>query len=101
MAGYRSQREGRALAKKAAGAAMRRIVRSRAPFLALVLTAPAILPAVAQPDSPPGTPPGMASRLAAERPSAVQAGLYSAGEKLTFTLEPYRDRYLLRFAGSS
>ena len=80
---------------------MRRIVRSRAPFLALVLTAPAILPAVAQPDSPPGTPPGMASRLAAERPSAVQAGLYSAGEKLTFTLEPYRDRYLLRFAGSS
>lgn len=79
---------------------MRRIVRLVSTLLGLVLTVPGILPALAQPDAPPGTPPGMASRLAAERPSAVQAGLYSAGDKLTFTLEPYRDRYLLRFAGS-
>jgi hypothetical protein len=71
-------------------------------LLALVLTAPAILvPAAwAQPDAPPGTPPAMASRLRAERPSAVQPGLYSAGEKLTFTLAPYGSRYLLRFSGA-
>lgn len=43
----------------------------------------------------------MASRLAADRPSAVQAGIYSAGDKLTFTLQPYGARYLLRFSGAS
>ena len=43
----------------------------------------------------------MALRLRAERPSAVEPGLYSAGENLTFTLAPYGSRYLLRFSGSS
>ena len=79
---------------------MRRVVRFGSIVLALVLTAPLALPAGAQPDAPPGVPPGMASRLAAERPSAFQAGLYSAGDKLTFTLEPYGARYLLRFSGA-
>ena len=54
--------------------------------------------ALAQPDAGPGAPPGMASRLAAERVSAVQPGLYNAGENYSFTLEPYgADRYLLHF----
>jgi len=56
---------------------------------------------MAQPDAPPGVSPSMASRLRAERPSAVEPGLYSAGDKLTFTLQPDGARYLLRFAGSS
>lgn len=77
---------------------MRRVVRTGYPILALMLAA---APALAQPDAPPGTPPGMASRLAAERPSAVQSGNYSAGENVTFTLTPYGARYLLRFTGSS
>ena len=65
--------------------------------LALMLVA---APAVqAQPDAGPGVAPGMASRLAAERVSAVQPGLYSAGEHDSFTLEPYgANKYLLRFA---
>jgi hypothetical protein len=63
-------------------------------------------PALAQPDAGPGIPPGMArssmsSRLLAERPSAVQPGLYSAGDNFTFTLAPYGARYLLRFSGTS
>jgi hypothetical protein len=43
----------------------------------------------------------MASRLRAERPSAVEPGLYSAGDTVTFTLQPDGIHYLLRFAGSS
>jgi len=43
----------------------------------------------------------MALRLKAERPSMVLPGLYSAGEKLTFTLAPYGNRYLLRFSGAT
>jgi len=66
-------------------------------FLGLVLAAPAM----AQPDAPPGVPPSMASRLRAERPSAIEPGLYSAGDKLTFTLQPDGIHYLLRFTGSS
>ncbi len=78
-------------------------MKARLTLLALMLATPAVLavPVRAQPEAPPGTPPGMASRLAAERPSAVQAGLYSAGDKLTFTLAPYGTRYLLHFIGSS
>ena len=54
----------------------------------------------AQPDAGPGVPPGMASRLASERIGPVQAGVYSAGDSGTFTLEPYANgKYLLRFAG--
>lgn len=66
-------------------------------ILALLLVSAPV--AEAQPDGGPGTPPGMASRLAAERVSAVQPGLYSAGDHDNFTLEPYgANRYLLRFA---
>ncbi|MEY4965678.1 MAG: hypothetical protein RL274_1261 [Pseudomonadota bacterium] len=44
----------------------------------------------------------MASRLAAERLSAVQPGLYSTGDKDSFTLQPYgRGKFLLRFSGAS
>lgn len=56
--------------------------------------------AVAQPDGGPGVVPAMASRLAAERLSAVDPGLYTAGNS-SFVLEPYGvDKYLLRFMGS-
>ena len=59
----------------------------------------AVLPALAQPDGGPGTPPGMASRLAAERVSTVQPGLYGAGEHDSFTVEPYgTNKYLLHFS---
>jgi len=44
----------------------------------------------------------MASRLAAERVSAVQSGLYSTDGKDSFTLQPYgRGKYLLRFTGGN
>lgn len=42
----------------------------------------------------------MAARLSAERVSDVAAGTYSADDDITFTLLPYGDKYLLRFAGS-
>jgi hypothetical protein len=59
-----------------------------------------VAPAWAQPDGGPGAPPGMASRLAAEHVSAIQPGLYSAGDTANFTLEPYSNgKYLLRFTG--
>ena len=55
--------------------------------------------AQAQIDAPPGTPPGMASRLAADRVSAIKAGRYNAGDSGSFTLEAYSGgKYLLRFA---
>ena len=40
----------------------------------------------------------MRARLSAEKMSDVEAGLYSAGDSLNFTLAPYADRYLLRFS---
>ena len=44
----------------------------------------------------------MASRLAAERVSAVQPGLYSTEGQDSFTLQPYgRGKYLLRFTGGN
>ncbi|MEO8300874.1 MAG: DUF4908 domain-containing protein [Rhizomicrobium sp.] len=56
--------------------------------------------AQAQTEAPPGTPPGMASRLAADRVGAIQAGRYNAGDSGIFTLEAYGGgKYLLRFAG--
>ena len=68
-------------------------------FLVLSLLLAAAPAALAQPDPGPGMPPGMASRLAAQRASAVQPGLYSAGDHDSFTLEPYgANKYLLRFA---
>jgi hypothetical protein len=42
----------------------------------------------------------MNARLSAEKVGDVEAGIYSAGDKLNFTLAPYGDRYLLRFADS-
>lgn len=55
--------------------------------------------AQAQPDGGPGVAPAMASRLAAERLSAVDPGLYAAGDR-SFVLEPYgAGKYLLRFVG--
>jgi hypothetical protein len=72
-------------------------VKALVTFLALVFATPAM----AQPDAPPGTPSSMALRLRAERPSAVEPGLYSAGDRLTFTLQPDGIHYLLRFPGSS
>lgn len=59
-------------------------------------------PALAQSDGPPGVPPGMASRLAAERISAVESGLYTTDGKDSFVLQPYgRGKYLLRFTGGN
>jgi hypothetical protein len=55
--------------------------------------------AQAQVEAPPGTPPSMASRLAADRVGAIQAGRYNAGDSGSFTLEAYSGKYLLRFAG--
>jgi hypothetical protein len=73
-------------------------VRTLFLFPALLLASTSL--ALAQLDAGPGTPPGMASRLAAERVSAVQPGLYSAGDSDAFTLEPYGvAKYLLRFSG--
>jgi len=75
--------------------------RVRHLIFVLALSLAAAPAALAQPDGGPGTPPGMASRLAAERVSAVQPGLYSAGEHDSFTLEPYgANKYLLRFSGN-
>ncbi len=69
--------------------------------LLLAGAVPAAVPAWAQPDAGPGVAPAMASRLAAERVSTVQPGLYSAGDD-DFTLERYgRDKYLLRFPRGS
>jgi hypothetical protein len=42
----------------------------------------------------------MSDRLSAEKVGDVEAGMYSAGDKLNFILQPYGDRYLLRFADS-
>ena len=67
-------------------------------FISILLLAAAPA-ALAQPDGGPGTPPGMASRLAADRVSAVKPGLYTAGDHDSFTLQPYgANRYLLRFS---
>lgn len=80
---------------------MRVRVRSVLVLSAVLLAAPA-LPARAQPDAAPGVPPSMASRLAADRLSAIQPGVYSTGEKDTFTLHRFPGgKYLLRFSGAS
>lgn len=49
----------------------------------------------AQSGPEPGDP--VMARLSAEKAGALEPGLYSAGENRTFTLQPYRGRYLLRF----
>jgi hypothetical protein len=87
-----------ALPAKAATTAMGRIVKIVCTSLLLSLASATL--AQAQVEAPPGTPPGMASRLAADRVGAIQAGRYNAGDSSSFTLETYSGgKYLLRFAG--
>jgi len=82
--------------------AMRARVRSVVILSAVLLAGLAANPAWAQPDAPPGVPPSMASRLAADRLSAIQPGIYSSGEKDSFTLHRFPGgKYLLRFSGAS
>ena len=40
----------------------------------------------------------MRARLSAEKLGNVEAGIYSAGDNVNFTLEPYAGKYLLRFS---
>lgn len=90
--------EGVGAANQAATTATGRIVKRICISLLLLLAGTPL--AQAQNEAPPGTPPGMASRLAAGRVSAIQAGRYNAGDNSSFTLEAYSNgKYLLRFAG--
>jgi hypothetical protein len=41
----------------------------------------------------------MSARLSSDRLGGIQTGYYLAGDNLPFTLEPYGDKYLLRFPG--
>ena len=41
-----------------------------------------------------------ATRLSAEAVGGVEPGSYSAGDTLTFSIEPYGDKFLLRFDGN-
>lgn len=79
------------------------IVKSVWIIAALLLPA-AMPPAWAQRDTPPGVNPyanAMAARLSAERVGDVRPGLYGASDgHISFTLEPYSDKYLLRFQGN-
>ncbi len=77
-------------------------MRSNLVLIAILLACPAFSPAWAQPDAAPGVPPSMASRLAADRLSAVQPGVYSSGENDSFILHRYPGgKFLLRFSGTS
>jgi hypothetical protein len=69
----------------------------RVPALLFVLAAPLTLvgAASAQTAAPP-----LAARLSADRLSDVEPGLYTAGDERSFTLQPYGDRMLLKFADS-
>jgi hypothetical protein len=59
----------------------------------------AVGPALAQEAAPSGDP--MSARLSAEKVGDVETGTFSTGDNnLSFSLEPYGDRYLLRFADS-
>jgi hypothetical protein len=42
----------------------------------------------------------MSARLSAEKVGDVETGAFTAGDTLNFTLVPYADKYLLRFADS-
>ncbi len=55
-------------------------------------------PAWAQAESGASDP--MSARLSAEKVGDIETGSFSAGDKLSFTLDPYGDRYLLRFDDS-
>jgi hypothetical protein len=66
-------------------------------ILSFCLLAAIAQPALAQESA--ATDP-MAARLSAERLGDVETGSFSAGENLNFTLEPYGDKFLLRFTDS-
>ena len=84
---------------QAEATAMRVCVKQFLTVIAVLLAGPAVNSAWAQPDALPGVPPSMASRLAADRLSAVQPGVYSSGEKDSFTLHRYPGgKFLLRFS---
>ncbi len=66
---------------------------------ALFLLAAAAAPALAQDGAAPGDP--MSARLSAEKVGDVETGTFSTGDNnLSFSLQPYGERYLLRFTGS-
>src|ERR1700722_6940713 len=68
-------------------------------IVAIFLLAAAIGPALAQGAAPSGDP--MSARLSAEKVGDVETGTFSTGDNnLSFSLAPYGDRYLLRFADS-
>jgi hypothetical protein len=67
-------------------------------ILVICLLAAITGPVLAQQESAVSDP--MAARLSAEKLGDVETGSFSAGENLNFTLEPYGDRFLLRFADS-
>jgi Domain of unknown function (DUF4908) len=63
-------------------------------FFAGLLTSAMTGGAQAQSDAP------MSARLSAEKIGDVETGSYDAGDNVAFSLDPYGDKYLLRFAGS-
>lgn len=65
---------------------------------AIFFLAAAVQPAWAQDTA--GTSDPMRERLSAEKVGDVETGNFSAGETLSFTLQPYGDKYLLRFTDS-
>jgi hypothetical protein len=75
-------------------AAVRTIVAAL--LSAVLMLSMAAAPVTAEMAAP--APGGMSARLSAEKVGDVEPGNYSAGDNLTFTLEPYGDKYLLRFA---
>jgi Domain of unknown function (DUF4908) len=75
---------------------LKRLVAVRT-IVATLLFAVLMLPAQAQQAADPG---GMSARLSAQKVGDIETGSYSAGDKQGFTLEPYGDKYLLRFAAA-
>jgi hypothetical protein len=67
-------------------------------IFAFCLLAAAAQPVLAQQESAVSDP--MTARLSAEKLGDVETGSFSAGDNLDFTLQPYGDKYLLRFADS-
>jgi len=63
-------------------------------FLAATFLLTAI-PVAALAQSGPGE--AMAARLSADKPGNIESGAYSAGDAITFSLEPYGEKFLLRF----
>jgi hypothetical protein len=72
------------------------IVRAIIAIVLLAVAGPAL--AQVQDDVVPRDP--MRARLSAEKVGDVEIGTFTAGDNLDFTLTPYGDKYLLRFADS-